>query len=100
MRRATAAGGVRAGFGCAFDRLIHDLADGAGATAALGAATEATVDLSGRAGTRLRLAGGADVLIAQNVAGADDHRDFSFPTWVRNTQPRRAGANGKRHFYM
>ena len=49
-------------------RLIHDAADGAGATAALGAATQAAIDLTGRARTVLRTARRADVLVAQNIA--------------------------------
>src|SRR5581483_12446259 len=53
--------------------LVHDAPDGAGTAAALRAATEAAIDLAGR--TRLlRAAGCADVLVAQYVAGADDHQ--------------------------
>ena len=53
---------------------IHNAADGAGAAAALGAATKAMVDLAGRA--RRLLSFGercAYVLIRQNVARAYDH---------------------------
>src|SRR5882757_11312867 len=67
---AAIAGGYRLR---AIQRLVHDLADGAGAAAALGAAAEAAIDLPGRARPRLRRDGGADIVVAQNVAGADDH---------------------------
>ena len=56
------------------ERLIHDLADGAGAAAALGAAAEAAIDLPGRARPRLRRDGGTDIVVGQNVAGANDHK--------------------------
>ena len=36
------------------ERLVHDLADGAGAAAALGAAAETAIDLPGRARLHLR----------------------------------------------
>src|SRR6266545_1192337 len=54
--------------------LVHDLADRAGATSALGAAAEATIDLA--SGLRLDGTGhcGADLPIAQHVAGTDNHR--------------------------
>ena len=52
--------------------LVHESADGACATAALGAAAETAIDLAGRP-QRLRLDGGADILIAQHIARADDH---------------------------
>src|ERR1044071_922009 len=66
-RAATARGCSR------IERFVHDLANGAGTTAALRAAAKATVDLPGRAGPRLRLAGGANIVVGQHVAGADDH---------------------------
>jgi hypothetical protein len=51
---------------------VHDLADRAGATAALGATAETTIDLAG--GTRRRFgAGGAYFMVTQHIAGADDH---------------------------
>ena len=68
VSRAAATGGCGRA-----ERLVHDLADGAGAAAALCAATEAAIDLSGRARTRLRRDGGADIVVGQDVAGADDH---------------------------
>ena len=54
------------------DRLVHDAADGARAAAALGAAAEIAIDLSGRE-RPLRLDGGADILIAQHIARTNDH---------------------------
>src|SRR3954451_6918869 len=68
IRRAAVAPGLRG-----TEPLVHDLADGAGAAAALGAAAEAAIDLPGGARPRLRRDGGADIVVAQNVAGADDH---------------------------
>src|SRR5205814_4213683 len=70
-RRLTRAAGASSSRG--IQRLVHDLADGAGAAAALGAAAKAAIDLPGRARTRLRRDGGADIVVAQNVTGADDH---------------------------
>jgi hypothetical protein len=54
------------------ERLLHEAADGAGATPALGAAAETAIDLAGRA-RRVRLDDGADILIAQHIARTDDH---------------------------
>jgi hypothetical protein len=75
-RRLTRVAGAASGRG--IQRLVHDLADGAGAAAALGAAAEAAIDLPGRTRRRLRRDGGADIVVAQNVAGADDHE------WVQS----------------
>ena len=74
MARAAAAGGRGA-----VERLVHDLADGAGATAALGAAAQATIDLARGARTLLRLTGGTNVLVGQYVAGTDDHGRINGP---------------------
>ena len=68
-------GAAAAGCRGPIERLVHDLADGAGAAAALGAAAKAAIDLAGRARPRLRRDGGADIVVTQNIAGADDHRD-------------------------
>ena len=57
----------------AIERLVHDLPDGPGASPALGAATKTTINLAGRARVRLRLRRGADIVVAQNVARANDH---------------------------
>ena len=63
-----------AGLGASAERLIDDGLDGARATAALGAATEATVNLLGVAGKVLRtFDGSTDVAVAKHVAGTDNH---------------------------
>ena len=54
------------------ERFIHDAPDRPGATSALRAASEAAIDLGGRARRRVRY-GGADLGIGEDVAGADDH---------------------------
>ena len=66
-------GAAAAGRGLRAERLVHDVADGARAAAALGAATEAAIDLPRRARTHLRRDGGADIVVTQDVAGTDDH---------------------------
>jgi hypothetical protein len=68
----TALAGGAAGTG---ERLVHDLADGARATPALGAAAETPIDLAGRARRLLGTERRAHVLVGQYVAGADDHGD-------------------------
>ena len=55
------------------DRVVHDAADGARATAALGAAAEAAIDLPGGSWRLLGADHRAHVVVAQHVAGADDH---------------------------
>ena len=77
MTRAAIAGRRRG-----IERLIHDFADGAGAAAALGAAAKATIDLPGRARRRLRRHRRADILVAQNVAGTDDHQGLPGGTLI------------------
>jgi hypothetical protein len=68
-RAASASHGTR------FQRLVHDLANGARAATALGAAAEASVDLPCRARTRgISGAGRANVLVAQYVTRTDNHR--------------------------
>src|SRR5215468_1083302 len=61
------------------DRVVHDAPDGARAAAALGAAAEAAIDLTGRPRRLL----GADhrpyVVVAQHVARTDDHGRLAFP---------------------
>jgi len=53
--------------------LVHDPPDCAGTSAALGAATQTPVDLSGRARARIGLAGGPDIAVGEDVTGTDDH---------------------------
>ena len=55
-------------------RLVDDALDGAGAAAAFGTATEATIELLGIA---RKVVGGihgvADVVVAQHIAGTHNH---------------------------
>src|SRR5262249_16325589 len=55
------------------DRLVHDPADGARASATLGTAAQAAIDLAGRArgfhGAECR----PHIVVAEHVAGTDDH---------------------------
>lgn len=56
------------------ERLINDGLDGTGAAATFGAAAEAAIELLGVARQiPCRLNGAADILVAQNIAGTDDH---------------------------
>ena len=67
-----------AGLGAGAESFAHDLADGAGATTALGATAKAAIDLS--RGTGHDLVAGHDaahVVIADDVTGTDNHgRNF------------------------
>jgi hypothetical protein len=54
------------------DRLIDDLADGSGTTAALRAATEAAVNVAGRT-TVCGARSVAHLVVGQHIAGANDH---------------------------
>ena len=58
---------------CAIKRFIDDLANRAGATAALGAAAEAAIDMA-RGSTRGGIRGDSHLVVAQYVAGTDNHR--------------------------
>ena len=63
-----------AGSGTRAKRLIHDLLDGASAPAALCAATQTSIDLSRCARRQLGDGhGAAHVVVAQDVAGTNDH---------------------------
>jgi hypothetical protein len=66
VHRAAAATAVR-------QRLVHDPLDRARASSALGAAAEAAIHLPRGAGGLRGSHGVADIVIAENVAGADDH---------------------------
>jgi hypothetical protein len=69
--RATGAAGLGAGA----QRLVDDGLDGTRASSALGAATEASVNLLGVSGQILRSAHGiTDVVIAKHVTGTDNHK--------------------------
>ena len=63
-----------AGLGAGTEGLVDDALDGAGATAAFGAATEAAIELLGVARKDIcRTHGVADVVIAEDVAGTNNH---------------------------
>ncbi|MDQ0354612.1 hypothetical protein J2S22_001536 [Rhodoplanes tepidamans] len=83
VRVAAAGGTAGAVLGAGQQRLVHDLADGAGAAAALGAAAEAAIDLAGhpRAALRHHV---ANLAVRQDIAGTDDHGGRDFP-WRRST---------------
>ena len=53
-------------------RLVHDAANGARTTPALGATAETALDLAGRARRGLG-DGAAHLAVAQHIAGTDDH---------------------------
>lgn len=75
MRRAVRAAGA-AGLGTTPQRLVDDGLDGARATATFGATAEATIDLLWIARqVPGRTDGIADILVAEDVAGTDDHED-------------------------
>jgi len=60
--------------GAGAKRLVDDALDGTGATAAFGAATKAAINLLGVTREAVcRFHGVADVVIAKDVAGTDDH---------------------------
>jgi hypothetical protein len=61
---------VAAGAG---QRLVHDSSDCAGAAAALGAATEAPVDLAGGTWGAGRDHGATHIMVGEHIARADDH---------------------------
>jgi hypothetical protein len=65
-----------AGPGAGAQRLVDDGLDGSRATAALGAATKAAIELLGIAGKVLvlrTLDDTADIVVAKHVAGTNDH---------------------------
>src|SRR2546429_9163185 len=66
------------------DRIVHDAADGARATAALGAAAEAAIDLPGRSWRLLGADCRAHVVVAQHVARTDDHGRLAVPVGVKS----------------
>ena len=65
-----------ASLGAGAQRLVDDGLDGARATSALGAATEASIDLLWIARqVRSCTDGTADIMVAEDVAGTDNHED-------------------------
>jgi hypothetical protein len=93
-RAAMAVAGARAR-----DRLAHDAANGAGATAALWAAAEATEELSGSAWLAGMVDRAAHVTIGQHVAGTDDHRQRGRRLVRFDYSDACQQANGKDGFY-
>ena len=62
------------GPGAGAERLVDNALDGTGATAAFGAATKAAINLLRVTRKAVcRIHGVADVVIAKDVAGTDDH---------------------------
>jgi len=58
---------------CAIERFVDDLADRARATAALGAAAKAAIDMA-CGSTRRGVCRGSDLVVAQHVTRTDNHR--------------------------
>jgi len=76
--RATRAAGLAAGT----ERFVHDLLDGAGATTALRTTAQTSIHLA-RSPRRARAAaGGADIVVGQDVAGTNNHRDVRSQVWT------------------
>ena len=68
-----------AGLGTRAERFVDDGLDGAGAAAAFGAAAETAIDLLRMARQVAGCADGiADIMVAEDVAGTDDH-EFGGP---------------------
>src|SRR5690606_32943474 len=67
----------RARFTGALQRLVHDAANGARAAPALRAASEALINLIGRAWSVRAGAGLTHLAVGQYVAGTDDHFGFA-----------------------
>jgi hypothetical protein len=82
MRGTAAANGTAgANQGCSDYGFIHNLADRARAAAALRAAAETAIDFTaGARGGRINSA--AHFVVAQDVAGTDDHRKPGFNGFI------------------
>jgi hypothetical protein len=81
IRPAVGAAGT-ASVGTGSERFLNDRLDGARATAALGAATETSVDLLGVAGKIFRCTDRvADIVVGQDVAGTNNHEEGA-PVWL------------------
>jgi hypothetical protein len=69
-----------ASLGAGAQRLVDDRLDGPRTTAAFGAATETAIDLLGIAGKVFRaIDRAADILVGQDVAGTNDHKNSDWP---------------------
>jgi hypothetical protein len=77
--RTTLAAGCN---GASTERFIHDAPDGAGTPPTLCATAEAAIDLSGGARRLGMVERRAHVVIAQHVAGTDNHDNRQPPTLV------------------
>jgi len=62
-----------AGFGASTQSLVDDRLDGARASAAFGAATEAAINLLGAAREIRRTDGTADIVVGEDVTGTNNH---------------------------
>lgn len=86
---------------CTFPvRLVDDRLDGARATAAFGAAAKAIIDLLGIAQRVVgRVHGVANIVVAEDIAGTDDHETRKRPSVMRRhrygTAPGRVGGSKK-----
>jgi hypothetical protein len=58
-------------------RLVNNLPNGASAAAALGTAAKAAIDMA-RGTTRCQVGGGTYIVVAQYIAGTDDHWKLTF----------------------
>jgi hypothetical protein len=89
-----------AGLGASPQSLVNDGLDGARASATFSAATEAAIELLGIAGQVFRGADGtADIVVAEDVAGTDNHETMGSSVMLthRYLRPRR-DAKGKTAF--
>jgi hypothetical protein len=77
-----------AGLGAGTKRLVNDGFDAAGASATFGAATEAAIELLGIAWKVIRGVDGiADIVVAEDVAGTDNHEEDGLIGDAQHAQP-------------
>src|SRR5262245_6807605 len=90
--RATSAAGACTGT----ERFVDDGLDGARATAAFGAAAEATIDLLGVTNGVVGISeGGADVVVAEDVTGTNNHGKRRSPSVMRHHRYLRGPSDAK-----
>jgi hypothetical protein len=95
-RLAVRASGT-AGLGASPKGLVDDGLDGAGAPAAFGAASEAAIDLLGIARQTIRGADStADIMVGQDVTGANDHNNGEPIGWCEGLSIFKTAAGCKR----
>jgi predicted homoserine dehydrogenase-like protein len=64
-------------------RFVHDFLDGTNAASALRAAAEATIDLAcGTCVSAIGMDRAAYIVVAQNVAGTNNHETEQVPIWL------------------